>query len=295
MNAKLTIFINFAQTLEYGIMNLYIISFSPTGTSARVAAALAQGLSETGCTDVVTLDCTRAPLPAVTLGRTDLAVVAAPVYGGKMAPLAKKRMESIKGDSTPCVLLCLYGNRAFEQAPADMADMARARGLVPVAAAAFIGEHSYSTPQTPIAAGRPDSDDLEQARRFGTLIAASLRQRGPVPVDAALMRDEPSSPQSIANFRSFVAEYQRSRQENPKPLLPELDATLCNGCGLCASICPAGAIDPDTLAVDPAHCIKCCACVKCCERGARSLASPFAPVLSANYAQRKRPSLLLPS
>lgn len=294
MNAKLTIFINFAQTLEYGIMNLYIISFSPTGTSARVAAALAQGMSETGCPDVVTLDCTRAPLPAVTLGRTDLAIVAAPVYGGKMAPLAKKRMESIKGDSTPCVLLCLYGNRAFEQAPADMADMARARGLVPVAAAAFIGEHSYSTPHTPIAAGRPDSDDLEQARRFGTLIAASLRQRGPVPVDAALMRDEPSSPQSIANFRSFVAEYQRSRQENPKPLVPELDATLCNGCGRCASLCPAGAIDPDTLAVDPSKCIKCCACVKGCVQGARSLHSPFAPVLSANYSRRKNPTLLMP-
>lgn len=294
MNAKLTIFINFAQTLEYGIMNLYIISFSPTGTSARVAAALAQGMSETGCPDVVTLDCTRAPLPAVTLGRTDLAVVAAPVYGGKMVPLAKKRMESIRGDSTPCVLLCLYGNRAFEQAPADMADMARARGLVPVAAAAFIGEHSYSTPHTPIAAGRPDSDDLEQARRFGTLIAASLRQRGPVPVDAALMRDEPSSPQSIANFRSFVAEYQRSCQENPKPLVPELDATLCNGCGRCASLCPAGAIDPDTLAVDPSKCIKCCACVKGCVQGARSLHSPFAPVLSANYSRRKDPTLLMP-
>lgn len=124
MNAKLTIFINFAQTLEDFIMNLYVITFSPTGTSARVAKALVQGLSETGCPDIVTLDCTRAPLPAVTLGRTDLVIVAAPVYGGKMAPLAKKRMERLRGDSTPCVLLCLYGNRAFEQAPADMADMA---------------------------------------------------------------------------------------------------------------------------------------------------------------------------
>ncbi|MBJ2189716.1 MAG: 4Fe-4S binding protein [Muribaculaceae bacterium] len=36
-------------------------------------------------------------------------------------------------------------------------------------------------------------------------------------------------------------------------------------------------------------CIKCCACVKSCPEGARSLSSPFAPVLSANFSLRKSP------
>ena len=40
-------------------------------------------------------------------------------------------------------------------------------GFVPVAAEAFIGQHSYATPDRPMAEGRPDARDLAGAEAFG--------------------------------------------------------------------------------------------------------------------------------
>ena len=40
-------------------------------------------------------------------------------------------------------------------------------GFTPLSAGAFIGEHSYSRPNMPVAAGRPDADDLQKAEQFG--------------------------------------------------------------------------------------------------------------------------------
>ena len=63
----------------------------------------------------------------------------------------------------------------------------------------------------------------------------------------------------------------------------------CTHCGRCVKLCPTGAIvASDELRTDAAKCIRCCACVKGCPVGARSYDSPFAPVLSRNFAQRKR-------
>ena len=83
--------------------------------------------------------------------------------------------------------------------------------------------------------------------------------------------------------------YQRAQKENPVKLLPEVDTELCNVCGTCVDVCPTGAIADDCLSLDASKCIKCCACVKSCPAEARSLRSPFAPVLSANFSERKEP------
>lgn len=78
-----------------------------------------------------------------------LTVIAVPVYGGKVAPLALKRMEQIRGNGTPAVLIVVYGNRAYGGALNQLDAWAVAHGFVPIAAGTFIGEHSYSTVEFP--------------------------------------------------------------------------------------------------------------------------------------------------
>ena len=158
----------------------WICYFSPTGTSRRVAEAVGRGLN---CTQTVVCDATHDAV-CVAAERGDAAVFAVPVYGGHAAPLALRRLDAVRGDGTPAVVVVLYGNRAYEHAACELADFVAARGFVPVAAAAFVGEHSYSTARWPIAAGRPDGDDCAEAEAFGRVVAAKLAAGGVRAIDA---------------------------------------------------------------------------------------------------------------
>lgn len=51
------------------------------------------------------------------------------------------------------------------------------RGFKVIAGATFVGEHSYSTQQNPIAAGRPDADDLQFAETFGAKIRTKSKRQ----------------------------------------------------------------------------------------------------------------------
>lgn len=270
-------------------MKLYNIVFSPTGTSAKIADAIVTEISKCVTADISDVNVTLCDTAAFTAGHADLAVIAVPVYGGKMAPIAKERMKNIKADSTPCVVIAVYGNRAFENAVNDMAAFAESLGFVPVAAGAFVGEHSYSTAETPIAVGRPDRADWDAAFAFGREVGLRLKERTLKAVDASKLHDEPSPEQSVANFKAFVKSYMESQQAAPVRILPEVNEDLCSDCGECVAVCPTAAINPESHAADPGKCIKCCACVKICPAGARTLSSPFAPVLSANFSDRKSP------
>lgn len=262
-----------------------VIVFSPTGTTAKVAGAVASGMG--GVYETVDLTC--GDTHELHLSADDVAVIAAPVYGGKMAPVARRRIGALRAESTPCVLIAVYGNRAFENAVTDMAEAVGELGFKPVAAGAFVGEHSYSTAATPIAVGRPDREDLAEAVEFGRAVAEKLSRGDVSVIDAACLCDQPSPEQSLLRFREFVMEYMKRQKDAPVKLLPEVDASRCNGCGRCVDLCSTGAIAADCHGIDATKCIKCCACVKGCPSGARSLISPFAPVLSENFSARKPP------
>lgn len=164
----------------------------------------------------------------------------------------------------------------------------RARGFVPVAAAAFVGEHSYSTERTPIAAGRPDGQDLAAAEAFGRAVRRKLAGQGPLPVDAARLKPPGTPLVPLLRFIRFVLAYRRRQKKHPVVLLPAGSADRCTHCGRCAAVCPTGAIARgDELRTDAARCIRCCACVKGCPVGARTFETPFAATLSRNFARRK--------
>lgn len=183
---------------------------------------------------------------------------------------------------------------AFGTAVAQLAAFVAERGFVPVAAGAFVGEHSYSTPGTPIAEGRPDAQDLAEATAFGARIGQKLAHGETRPIDAAKLREPHTPLLSKLRFIRFVLGYRRRQKRNPVALLPAGDATRCTQCGRCVALCPTQAIARgDELHTDPARCIRCCACVKGCAFGARTFETPFAAVLSRNFARRKPPVTLM--
>ena len=264
-------------------LNLRTIYFSATGTSKKVALAVSQSIA----TDFVVEDVTFQSLQNTTFAADDLLCVAMPVYGGGVAPVALKRLEAIRGNNTPAVVVVVYGNRNFERAATQMSDFLAERGFVTIAAAAFVGEHSYSTDENPVAVGRPNDGDIAEAQRFGELIKAKMAGAMDA-VDVATLKCPDSGEENVKAFVEFVKGYQAEQAKNPVKLLPTTDEEKCVMCGVCVDVCPMEAIDrEDVSVVDASKCIKCCACVKECPKEAKRLDSPFAPMLSKYFSLPK--------
>ena len=148
--------------------NIHLIYFSPTHTSAKIVYAIAEGM---GATSMSESDVTCESLDMEEYIDDELTIIAAPVYGGRVAETAMERFRMFRSaHHAPVVPVVLYGNRDYEDALKELCDLVSEQGFVPVAAGAFIGEHSFSRKGMPIAEGRPDESDLKQATEFGKKI-----------------------------------------------------------------------------------------------------------------------------
>ncbi len=280
--------------------SIQTIYFSPTGSSRKIAEATAHGIASqagawpTDAAPIVRHDLTHRESVEIHCEENTVAVIAAPVYGGKIAPAARARLDKIAGKQTPAVLIVLYGNRDIGGALPELADLVIARGFIPIAAAAFVGEHSYSTAQRPIAVGRPDARDLAEATAFGAAVRKKLTADRLTPIHAARLKAPATPLFAKLRFLLFVVAYRHRQRKNPHVYLPACDADRCTHCGKCAAICPTEAImRGHECHTEAARCIRCCACVKGCPVGARTFYTPFAEVLARNFAHHKAPVILL--
>ena len=146
------------------INEVHLITFSPTHTSRQIGEAIMRGLD---IKEVVIEDLTKPCDVRKELPADALAIITVPVYGGHVAPLALQRMKEIRANHSPAVIVVVYGNRAYEHALQELDAFTGSLGFQVIAGGTFIGEHSFSRPEMPVAAGRPDEADLEKAVEFG--------------------------------------------------------------------------------------------------------------------------------
>ena len=260
--------------------DITVICFSPTHTSRTIAEAVAAGMNAARIRTVdLTLDRSDSP---ITVGAGETVVLGAPVYAGRVAPVAIRRLRRIQvaaGASVPAVVTVTYGNRDYEDALVELYDLAVSLGLSPFAAGAFIGEHSYSTPEMPVAEGRPDTLDLADARIFGGECARKLNSSGAF------------APFHIKGNRPY-----KEVKHSGNQIIPET-ADGCPLCGECVRVCPTGAVSIDLstqkVLTDPGLCIHCCACVRACPAGLRTYTTPFTAFLHEHCSARRDPETFL--
>jgi len=256
-----------------------IIFFSPTGTTKKISLALAEKISDG---KISKSDITYGPEGMDSIrNRETLTIVAAPVYRGRIPELALKRMADIQSEGGPAVAVVVYGNREFDDALVELKDFLKARGFSVIAGAAFLGEHSFSTSQLPIAQDRPDSKDMETAAEFASKIKEKLNN----------FSDEMEEVTVPGNFPY------KDPGDIPK-LSPETVEESCTLCGKCVEICPSGAITiSEKVETDKGKCIWCCACIKECPANARVFSEPkikeSTERLHINFSRRREPELFI--
>lgn len=273
----------------------HLVFFSPTHTSAKIARAVGDGIGMGRRMETdLTLDESADPIEITNA----LTVIAAPVYGGRVAPAALKRLKRLKGNNAPAILIAVYGNRDYEDALIELRDTAVELGFTPLSAGAFIGEHSYSTTNMPIAAGRPDASDLQIAFQFGQDSLNKLIEKTAVTspeLQAACKLKSLGGKLSILLSSFFIKGTSPYKIiQAGKPACP-VCTEACFVCGECVEVCPTHAIsiskDGSKIETDVNRCIKCCACVKECPNEARIFHTSFAAILHEKFNTRREPEL----
>lgn len=259
-----------------------IVFFSPTGTTKKVAQGIVRGIN-LSFVELIDITTPSGREQSVQTTENELLVVAVPVYMGRVPALVAEWLKTIKASKTPVVCVVVYGNRVYDNALLELKDIVETCGGIPVGCGAYIGEHSFSNAETPIAEGRPNKDDLAHAEDFGRSICEKL--------------EAVSSPSQLSDI-----EVPGVRPYGGVTTLWNVDFIAvndsCTQCGVCVDVCPVGAINSQDYAlIDQEKCITCCACIKNCPQHVRTIKP--SPVKDASlrlnkfFQEPKQPEVFL--
>lgn len=239
------------------------IHFSPSDTTRQVVEAVAAALGG----PAATIDLLQAPpAPPPAFGADTLLVAGLPVFAGRLPSVCPAKLAGLQGNGAPAIALVVYGNRDYEDALLELCDILTAQGFVVVGAAAVVAQHSI---YPMVATGRPDAADKDFLAGFARQCAAKLEGAPAAwPLQSTLPGNRP--------YRDIPS----------LPLKPSTN-DACTQCGICAGVCPTGAIPqnaPDTT--DAAKCITCTACIAACPEKARGFFAPQYAPSAEGFAQK---------
>ncbi len=252
----------------------YNITFSPTGGTKKVSDILKSGIGENW--EDINLCISEKFLNLPALSAEDVCIIAVPSFGGRVPEIAIERLNKISANGAKTILVCVYGNREYEDTLTELYDEAEKCGFNSIVAVSAIAEHSIARQ---FAAGRPDSDDEAVLKSFAEKIKNKLEN-------------------DDNDIHSIIPGNHNAYKERGKSASKPETANWCIECGICAKGCPVGAISFDNPRItDNEKCISCMKCISVCPKNARALnpavLSAVSERLSKVCSERKENELFL--
>lgn len=252
-------------------MSTYSIYFSPTQGTKKITNTLAQEIS--GYREIDLCVCSE-EIKDTAFSENDTCFIGVPSYGGRVPNVAVERIRHFKGNNAKAVLVVVYGNRDYDDTLLELYDIANGQGFDCISGVTAISQHSI---MRQYAAGRPDTEDINQLKAFAAEIQSKIHT--PVKTNLKLKGNRPY------------------KEYNGVPFKP-VTSKLCSKCGLCARLCPVRAIPsekPNETCVN--QCISCMRCIQICPYNARHLDETMLNAVSekmeALFRERKQNELFL--
>lgn len=247
---------------------LHTFFFSPSDTTRKYAKAMTDAFGG----ESQRIDLTHGSCEIESeLIEGDTALLISPVYAGRIPAMAADLFRQIDGHGMKAVVAVVYGNRDYDDALLELADIAVNDGFEIVVAGAFIAQHCIFPK---VANGRPDASDMAVAADF-------------------IERAKESDKLDISTIKGN----RLYKKPGAVPLRPQTDENDCRSCGVCVRECPTGAIYPVTLITDKDKCITCCRCIAVCGTHARKfkgiMYDTADKIFCAQNSKRREPELFL--
>ena len=171
------------------VIGLY---FSPTGTTRTLVTAAAEQAAQTLGVPfrLISLNTPAERETIFHFSADTLVIVGAPTYAGRLPNKISPDLRRIlHGSGSPAVALVTYGNRAYENALAELFRVLTDGGMKPAAGAVCVCQHSIARA---LAAGRPNAEDCAEVRRFAAKAAERI-QKDEIVLSPAVPGDADSS------------------------------------------------------------------------------------------------------
>ncbi|ABW67544.1 EFR1 family ferrodoxin [Desulfosudis oleivorans] len=262
---------------------VYIVYFSPAGTTRMVAQALAHEASTAGY-PVVSLDLasrsTDVKVVQSRISKGDILFAGTPVYANHPVPVVMDFLAGLsETEGAYAAPFVTFGAVSSGVALREMATMAKEKKMTVLGGIKVAARHSMLwQSDAPLGKGRPDEKDMAEVARFAQAVmgkASADGKAGPLPEDALnYQRQEVQEAAKAAGLHVI------------KPMLLPFDVNIdaCTQCGLCVENCPTANITLEEGPVFADRCVVCFNCVRVCEPGA--ISSKVLPFIEADLHKR---------
>lgn len=226
----------------------FAIVFSPTGGTKKVSEIITKEIDANWMT--IDLCISESEFVAPSLTSEDVCLIAVPSFAGRVPKTVTDRIRKISGNGAKAILLCVYGNREYDDTLSELQDEAEKAGFLCISAVSAIAEHSIVRK---FAKGRPDADDCNKLKEFALKIKEKIENK------------------DFVLYAEIPGKHKEYKEVSKSKLLPKTN-DLCVKCGICAKGCPSSAIDVRNLEfTDSEKCIACMKCISICPENARFL------------------------